>query len=51
MHVSSPDLFASKFQKKTFVNIDFIEDCNCCVTGEYASDIFTYLREAEVRKK
>lgn len=50
MHVSSPDVFAPKPQRKEFVDIDLIEDNNCSATGEYASHIFAYLREAEVRK-
>ena len=50
MHVSSPDLFAPGFQSKMFVDIDSIEDSNVSTTGEYASEIFAYLREAEVRK-
>lgn len=49
MNVSSPDLLSSsKLHKKEFVDIDLIEDSNCCTTGEYAGQIFAYLREAEV---
>lgn len=49
MLVSSPDVFASKFQsKKEFTDIDLVEDSSSGSTGEYASDIFSYLREAEV---
>lgn len=50
MLVSSPDVFASKFQsKEEFVDIDLVENSSSGSTGEYASDIFSYLREAEVR--
>lgn len=49
MLVSSPDVFASKFQSKEFVDIDLVKDSSSTGTGEYASDIFSYLREAEVR--
>jgi hypothetical protein len=45
--VSSPDVF-SKFQREDFVDIDLVKDNNIAGTAEYASDIFSYLREAEV---
>lgn len=51
MHVSSPDLLASKLQCKAFVDIDLVEDANCGATGEYANEIFSYLKEAEVNIK
>lgn len=48
MLVSSPDVFASKLQsKEEFVDIDLVKDSGSI--GEYADDIFSYLREAEVR--
>lgn len=48
MNVSSPDLY-NKLCSKEFVDIDLMEDSNCAITGEYAHNIFSYLREAEVR--
>lgn len=50
MFVSSPDVFSSKFRSKEFVDIDLVKDSRSAGTGEYASDIFSYLREAEVRR-
>lgn len=32
------------------IDIDLLEDNNCAVCGEYARDIFAYLREAEVQE-
>lgn len=51
MFVSSPDVFSSKFKSKEFVDIDLMEDSSSASAGEYASDIFSYLKEAEVRIK
>lgn len=51
MLVSSPDVFSSKFQSKEFVDIDLLKDSNSGSTGEYASEIFSYLREAEVKTR
>ena len=47
MLVSSPDIF-SKPPREEFVDIDLVKDSHSAGTGEYASDIFSYLREAEV---
>lgn len=49
MNVSSPDHYNSKLCSKEFIDIDLVEDTNCAVTGEYAHNIFSYFREAEVR--
>ena len=35
-------------RSKDVIDIDQLEDCNCAVSGEYAREIFSYLREAEV---
>ena len=48
MLVSSPDIFATKSKSKEFVDIDLVEDTT---TGKYASEIFSYLKEAEVSCK
>lgn len=47
MLVSSPDFFTSQLKCKEFVDIDLGEGSSCS-TGQYATEIFTYLREAEV---
>lgn len=46
----SPMLFSPDVHNKhdEVVDIDLLDDSNCAVTGEYAKDIFIYLREAEV---
>lgn len=46
MNVSSPDCFASHLHCNELVDIDLLEDSNS--TKAYASDIFAYLKEAEV---
>lgn len=48
MHVSSPDFFSTKLKCKDFVDIDLVEGSGCA-TGQYAAEIFAYLRDAEVR--
>lgn len=45
MHVSSPDMFAPKLQLNERLGMDLVEDST---TREYAAEIFTYLKEAEV---
>ena len=50
MMLSSPDPLAasSSLMCTEVIDIDLLEDNNCAVCGEYAGDIFAYLKEAEV---
>lgn len=51
MMLSSPNPLASSSTLvcTEVIDIDLLEDNNCAVCGEYAGDIFAYLKEAEVR--
>ena len=48
MHISSPDPFSTNLKCKDFVDIDLGEGSSCA-TGQYATEIFAYLKDAEVR--
>lgn len=50
MMLSSPNPLASSSTLvcTEVIDIDLLEDNNCAVCGEYAGDIFAYLKEAEV---
>ena len=49
MMLSSPDARNTSLMCTEVIDIDLLENNNCAVCGDYAKDIFTYLREAEVR--
>lgn len=49
MHLSSPDGLRGSLMCMEVIDIDLLEDNNCAVCGEYANDIFVYLKEAEVK--
>ena len=48
MLLSSPDPLNSSLMCTEIIDIDLLEDDNCAIFGEYARDIFSYLKEAEV---
>ncbi len=50
MHLSSPDHLNTSLMCTEVVDIDQLEETSCTGCGEYARDIFAYLREAEVRR-
>lgn len=49
MLLSPPDPLNSSLMCTEIIDIDLLEDDNCAICGEYARDIFSYLREAEVQ--
>ena len=49
MLFSSPDMINTSLMCTEVIDIDVLEDNCCAACGEYAKDIFSYLRESEVK--
>lgn len=49
MLFSSPDMMNTSLMCTEVIDIDVLENNCCAACGEYAKDIFSYLRESEVK--